>query len=73
MSRAFIVSSAEVFAHQTCSLRAIDYDNDAKRDSLTREAKKLRDRAASLTATADKLEAQASTLTPNRTNLTETP
>lgn len=67
--RAFVVSAAEIFAQQTCSLNPLDYDNDAKRAELERDAKKLRERAATLTVRADGLEAQARTLPPNRTYL----
>lgn len=71
MIRAFIVTFAEILAQDTLSLRPIDYDNDAKRAGLERDAKKLRDRALSLNVRAATLEAQASTLSPNRTYLTQ--
>lgn len=67
--RAFVVSLAEIFAQEARSLNPLDYDNDAKRAALVREAKKLRERAASLTVRAEKLEAQASTLPSNRSYL----
>jgi len=69
--RAFVVSLAEILAQQTRSLNPLDYDNDAKKAGLVRDAKKLRERAASLNNRADALEAQASALTPNRSYLGE--
>ncbi len=71
MIRAFVVTFAEILAQQSLSLNPLDYDNDAKRAGLVREAKKLRERAATLTVRADALEAQASRLPTNRTYLTQ--
>lgn len=65
--RAFTVSSGELFAHPATSLCATDYDNDAKRAKLVREANKLRTKAEQLSKRAEALTAQASTFTPNRT------
>lgn len=66
MIRAFVVSAAEILAQETRSLLPTDYDIDAKRAGLLREAGKLRVRASLLIARAEKLEAQANAPTPNR-------
>lgn len=71
MLRAFVVSAAEILAQETCSLFAEDYDRDAKRASLLREAGRLRGCAAKNIARAEKIEAEASTLAPNRTYITD--
>ena len=69
--RAFVVTLAEILAQQTRSLNPLDYDNDAKRAGLEREAQKLRERAATLTVRAEGLEARARALPTNRTYLTK--
>ena len=69
MMRAFVVTFAEIIAQGSASLRPQDYDNNSKKAYIEREIKKLRDRAAFLTARATTLEAQANSLTSNRETL----
>lgn len=64
MAHIFTVPASRIFAHPNTSLSAFEYDNDAKRDRLQREANKARARAEILLAKAAELEAKRDAIPP---------
>ena len=63
--RAVVVRASSIFAHPHRSLLVTEYDHEAKRDELNQQADKLTKTARSLLAKAATLRAQAEALPPN--------